>query len=188
MELPDPDLVGVLITSLVGIVVLWDIWLLWRRFDSIPKMGPLPNGGHAWSSTLEQEIARHWSSILALTIMMAAPWVLAATTDTSTWVVVVFDVLLFIHLIGMILPKRYAVTKTHLFSDGQRHEWDNLRLALKQPRGRILLQRKGWSIFAPLPLGGEPSELSIARAWIAAAMIGGEEWQERCKELGIEEE
>lgn len=188
MELPDPDLVGVFITSIVGMVVIWDIWLLWRRYDSIPEVGPLPNGGHAWSSTFEQEVARHWSSILALTFMMGAPWVLAATTNTSTFVVIIFDVLLFIHLIGMILPKRYAVTKTHLFCDGQRHEWDNLRLAIKQPRGRILLQRKGWSIFAPLPLGAGPSDLSIARSWIAAALSGNEEWLERCKQLGIEEE
>lgn len=188
MELPDSDLVGGLITILVAIVVLWDVWILWRRFDLVPQLGALKNGGFAWASTTEQEMSRHWSSILALTIMMAAPWILAETTQTSVRMVVVFDILLGIHMAGMVIPKRYAASRTHLFCDGQKHEWEGLRLALKQPRGRILLHRKGWSVFAPLPLGGQVGDLSLARLWISAAMRGAEEWDFMCNEYGIEEE
>ena len=188
MELPDSDLVGGSITILVAAVGLWDVWILWRRFDLVPRLGPLKNGGYAWASTTEQEMSRHWSSILALTIMMAAPWILAETTQTSVWLVVVFDILLGIHMAGMVIPKRYAASRTHLFCDGQKHEWEGLRLALKQPRGRILLHRKGWSIFAPLPLGGQAGDLSHARSWISAAMKGTEEWNLMCNEHRNEEE
>jgi hypothetical protein len=120
--------------------------------------------------------------------MMAAPWILAETTQTSVWLVVVFDILLGIHMAGMVIPKRYAASRTHLFCDGQKHEWEGLRLALKQPRGRILLHRKGWSIFAPLPLGGQAGDLSHARSWISAAMKGTEEWNLMCNEHRNEEE
>ena len=187
MEIPDPNTVGAVITTIIGIVVVWDIFMLWRSFELVPELGPLDNGGHAWSTTAEQEVMRHWSSIMSIAVMMAAPWILAGSTGTSNRLIITFDVLLFAHLVGMLMPKRYAVTRTHLFTDGQTHEWQGLRLALKQPRGRIILHRKGWGIFAPLPLGGEAKDLSLARKWISAAMANNEEWN-YLKDLPFEEE
>ena len=187
METPDPNAVGVVITAIIGIVVVWDIFMLWRSHELVPELGPIANGGHAWSSTAEQEMMRHWSSIMSIAVMMAAPWILASSIGTSNWLIITFDVLLFTHLIGMLMPKRYAVTRTHLFTDGQVHEWQGLRLALKQPRGRIMLHRKGWGILAPLPLGGEAKDLSLARKWISAAMADNEEWK-NLKSLFFEEE
>ena len=63
--------------------------------------------------------------------------------------------------------KRYAVTSTHLFADGQRYEWSRLKLAKKQPKRRIMLLRKGWGIFGPLPLGGNYHDLDLAKHAIA---------------------
>ena len=188
MELPDPDLVAGVITAIVAMVVLWDVWLLWRRHSLVPLLGPLNGGGFAWSSTSEQEMGRHWSSLLALTFMLATPWILAESSGTSLWLVLLFDLLLGIHMMGLLVPKRYAITRTHLFCDGQSHEWENLRLAVRQPRGRILLHRRGWGIFAPLPLGGRASDLFIVRSWISAAMLGGEQWLEMCEDSTNESE
>ena len=50
-----------------------------------------------------------------------------------------------------------------LVADGQRYEWSKLRLAKKQPKRRIMLLRKGWGIFGPLPLGGNYHDLEQAK-------------------------
>ena len=56
----------------------------------------------------------------------------------------IWDTLLAIHLISLLIPKRYAVTSTHLFADGQRYEWNRLRLAKKQPKeNNVVAQRVG---------------------------------------------
>ena len=44
----------------------------------------------------------------------------------------------------LLVPKRYAITSTHLFADGQRYEWSRLVLPKRQPKHRIMLLRKGW--------------------------------------------
>ena len=119
--------------------------------------------------------------------MMAAPWLLVEQSDTSQNLVILFDLLLAIHIAGMLWPKRYAITRTHLFADGQRFEWNNLRIPDKQKAQRIILHRKGWGIFAPLPLGGNPTDLSIAKEWIVVAMIGEDTW-ERYKLESISQE
>jgi hypothetical protein len=80
--------------------------------------------------------------------------------------VIIWDILLALHLISLLVPKRYAITKTHLFADGQRYPWSMLILAKRQPKRRIMLLRKGWGIFGPLPLGGEQNDLSTARLYI----------------------
>ena len=81
------------------------------------------------------------------------------------------------------MPKRYAVTRTHLIADGQRYAWERLKLAERQPRRRIMLLRRGWGIFGPLPVAAEANELTTVRAWIAAGLLGGEAWS-----LMLEEE
>ena len=76
--------------------------------------------------------------------------------------VIIWDVLLGLHIISLLVPKRYAITSTHLFADGQRYEWSRLVLPKRQPKHRIMLLRKGWGPFGPLPLGGDRSDLDIA--------------------------
>jgi hypothetical protein len=79
-----------------------------------------------------------------------------------------------LHLISLLIPKRYAITSTHMFADGQRFEWERLRLPQKQPKRRLILLRKGWGPFAPLPLGGSYSNLAIAHRRIQS-ILGQEE-------------
>jgi hypothetical protein len=50
-----------------------------------------------------------------------------------------------------------------------------------------MLHRKGWGILAPLPLGGEAKDLSLARKWISAAMANIGEWQNLKNHLFEEE-
>ena len=69
---------------------------------------------------------------------------------------------------SLLVPKRYAITSTHLFADGQRYPWERLRLAKRQPKRRIMLLRNGWGPFGPLPLGGDPQSLGVAREYIKA--------------------
>ena len=99
--------------------------------------------------------------------MMSLPWALISLSKTPIIYGIVWDALLALHIIYLLVPKRYAVTSTHLFADGQRYEWTKLRLAKKQPKRRIMLLRKGWGIFGPLPLGGNYHDLEQAKHAIA---------------------
>ena len=60
-------------------------------------------------------------------------------------------------------------------ADGQRYEWKKLRLAKRQPKRRIMLLRKGWGIFGPLPVGGKYHDLEQAKTAIARFYQMGEE-------------
>jgi hypothetical protein len=98
--------------------------------------------------------------------MMALPWALAELSNTPTIYVWLWDILLALHIISLLVPKRYAITATHLFADGQKYEWSRLKLSKIQPKRRIMLLRKGWGPFGPLPLGGDRSDLKVALARI----------------------
>ena len=103
--------------------------------------------------------------------MIALPWILADASSTSMVWIIIWDLLLSLHLISILVPKRYAITATHLFADGQRYEWERLRYPARQPKRRIMLHRKGWGIFAPLPLGGPPDSLTIARERLSMILL-----------------
>jgi hypothetical protein len=98
--------------------------------------------------------------------MMALPWGLVELSNTPIFYPILWDALLSLHLISLLIPKRYAVTKTHLFADGQRYEWKRLKLSKSKTQRRIILLRKGWGIFAPLPLGGNYHDLVEAKSRI----------------------
>ena len=100
--------------------------------------------------------------------MMVLPWGLLEASNTPVIYAIVWDVLLCLHLISLTVPKRYAITSTHLFADGQSYPWERLRLAKRQPKRRIMLLRNGWGPFGPLPLGGDPSSLGTAKEYIRA--------------------
>ena len=71
--------------------------------------------------------------------------------------------------------KRYAITQTHLFADGQRYEWKRLKLSKSKTKRRIILLRKGWGIFAPLPVGGNYHDLAEAKSRILQILNPSEE-------------
>ncbi len=157
---------GIGIVVITSMVVIYDLWRIYTIRRDIPLLGKLDNGGFAWQTNLEHEVVRDIPGVITMGVMMALPWFLSSESGTSTWLVVLFDVLLFLHVIGMLLPKRYAITKTHLFVDGHILPWSALKMSTRKSKNRIILQRKGWWIFAPLSLGGTLVDLSLARALI----------------------
>tara|TARA_B110000444_G_scaffold193246_1_gene183307 strand:- start:10991 stop:11563 length:573 start_codon:yes stop_codon:yes gene_type:complete len=150
----------------LGLIVAWDAYWLTRQRTDIPELGELTNGGFAWKSEGPQEVIRQWGNLASMAAMIALPWALIGASNTSYWYAVVWDIFLSLHIISLLVPKRYAITRTHLFADGQRYDWNRLRLARRQPGRRIMLLRKGWGIFGPLPVGGGQNDLSTARTRI----------------------
>ena len=175
--LPDPNTFAALaVTVLFGIVV-WDAYWLTRQRLDVPTLGELSNGGFAWESEGAQELIRQWGNLGSMAAMMVLPWGLVSVSNTDPAYAIAWDVCLTLHLISLLVPKRYAVTRTHAFADGQRYDWQRLRLAGRQPARRIMLLRKGWGVFGPLPLGGAQNDLSIARERIGLALEGSVAWQ-----------
>ena len=168
-------------------IVAWDAFWLTRQRQDIPQMGELKKGGFAWKSEGPQEVIRQWGNLASMAAMMALPWALLAASNTSIWYAVVWDALLSLHLISLLIPKRYAVTRTHLFADGQRYDWKRLRLQQRQPARRIMLLRKGWGVFGPLPLGGSQNDLSVARSRIELALDSERKWDPFSRQHSEEE-
>ena len=168
-------------------IVAWDAFWLTRQHQDIPQMGELKKGGFAWKSEGPQEVIRQWGNLASMAAMMALPWALLSASDTSIWYAVVWDALLSLHLISLLIPKRYAVTRTHLFADGQRYDWKRLRLQQRQPARRIMLLRKGWGVFGPLPLGGSQNDLSVARSRIELALDSERKWDPFSRQHSEEE-
>jgi len=171
----------------LGAIVAWDAYWLTRQRQDIPNLGELPNGGFAWTSEGPQEVIRQWGNLASMAAMMALPWALIGASDTSYWYAIIWDILLSLHLISLLIPKRFAVTRTHLFADGQRYDWKRLRLQRRQPARRIMLLRKGWGIFGPLPLGGSQNDLSVARSRIKKTLSASTDWDVSASETSEEE-
>ncbi len=171
----------------LGAIVAWDAYWLTRQRQDIPNLGELPNGGFAWTSEGPQEVIRQWGNLASMAAMMALPWALIGASDTSYWYAIIWDILLSLHLISLLIPKRFAVTRTHLFADGQRYDWKRLRLQRRQPARRIMLLRKGWGIFGPLPLGGSQNDLSVARSRIEKTLSASTDWDISASETSEEE-
>lgn len=159
---------------LVGAIVLYDGYRLLRTREEITTLGPLSSGGYAWESDSAREVMRNGTSLATLGIMMALPWPFVESSFTPILAVVAFDILLGLHCIWLMLPKRYAVSRTHLFADGFEVSWESLRWHGWNGGNRLVLQRKGWWMFAPLPVGGSLTDLEQVAARIEA--LKGEEW------------
>ena len=103
---------------ILGAIVAWDAWWLTRQHRDIPQFGQLPNNGYAWKSERNHEMFRQWANLGSMAAMMALPWGFASFSDTPITYVIIWDVLLGVHIISLLVPKRYAITSTHLFADG----------------------------------------------------------------------
>ena len=160
-NMPDSELMAQFCVAVLLVIVIWDAYWLTRQRIDIPNLGQLPNSGYAWESNQSQEVSRQWANLLTIGAMMILPWMLAELSNTPTIWVWIWDVLLAFHVVSLLIPKRYAITSTHLFADGQKYEWSRLKLAKKQPKKRVMLLRKGWGPFGPLPLGGNISTLAV---------------------------
>ena len=174
--LPDPNAFAALAVAILFGIVVWDAYWLTRQRIDVPTLGELPNGGFAWESEGAQEVIRQWGNLGSMAAMMVLPWGLVGVSNTNPAYAVAWDVCLTLYFVSLLVPKRYAVTRTHAFADGQRYDWQRLKLARRQPTRRIMLLRKGWGVFGPLPLGGAQPDLSIARERIVLALDSPALW------------
>ena len=168
VELPSAEHVAFAAVCVLAGIVVWDAYWLTKQRRDVPELGPLSNGGFAWASEGVHEMIRQWGNLGSMAAMMVLPWALLEASNTPIIYAVLWDVFLALHLISLLVPKRYAITSTHLFADGQRYPWERLRLAKRQPKRRIMLLRNGWGPFGPLPLGGDPHSLGVAKEYIKA--------------------
>lgn len=175
VNLPNPNFIGGLAIFILASIVIWDAYWLTKQRRDVPKLGQL-SAGFAWSSEGSNEVIRQWGNLFSMAVMMALPWGFVEISGTSFLWAIVWDVLLSLHLISLLIPKRYAVSRTHLFADGQRYSWERLKLSKRQPKRRIMILRKGWGIFGPLPVGVKQEEYDSALAWISAAIDGEDSW------------
>ena len=156
MILTQPDAIALLAVLVLAGIVVWDaVWLV-RQSRLVPELGPAP-GGYAWASGGAEEAIRHWGNLFSMAAMLVLPWGFIRISGTSVVWAVVWDALLLLHLVGLLVPKRYAVTRTHLIADGQRYAWERLKLADRQPRRRIMLLRRGWGVSDLFPLPPRPT-------------------------------
>ena len=183
VELPSAEPVAVAAVVVLACIVVWDAFWLTKQRRDVPELGRLPGGGFAWASEGVHEMVRQWGNLGSMAAMMVLAWALLEASNTPVIYAILWDVLLSLHLISLLIPKRYAITSTHLFADGQRYPWDRLRLAKRQPKRRIMLLRNGWGPFGPLPLGGDSESLGVAREYIKAM-----EQARRSDVLSIEDE
>jgi len=170
---------------LVGGIVLFDSIRSFSMQRQVPRLGELANGGWAWSTDIESELNRNWAHLLALGVIFALPWTVQDLFVIPTIQIVLLDLLLLGMVVLQVLPKRYAVTRQHLYVDGFRHDWHRLRYRGWRGRHRIVLQRRGWGPYAPLPLGGSHADLEQAALRIDAASSG--RWAELLDAIAAEE-
>jgi len=162
------------VVCLVATIVLYDGYRLLRTKEEISSLGALSSGGYAWESDSSREIMRNGTSLITLGIMMALPWPFVESSGTPVISVLLYDILLGIHCLWLMMTKRYAISRTHLFADGFQYPWESLRWDEWNGGNRIVLQRKGWWIFAPLPIGGSLADLEQVAARIEA--LQSDEW------------
>ena len=154
VELPSAEHVALAAVSVLAAIVAWDAYWLTKQRRDVPELGSLKGGGFAWASEGVHEMVRQWGNLGSMAAMMVLPWALLEASNTPMIYAILWDVFLGLHLISLLVPKRYAITSTHLFADGQRYPWERLRLAKRQPKRRIMLLETDGAV-RPAPLGGD---------------------------------
>ena len=179
------SIVGFGAIALVSIIVVIDTFRYFMMEREVPRLGALSNGGWAWSTTIRYEYERNWANVITLIVMGLMPLLLDPILDIPPLQLFLFPLALFGMLLLQILPKRYAVTRDILSADGFTFEWDRVVWRGWEGGRRIVLQRTGWWLFAPLPLGGSPDDLEQAALRIEAAVTN--RWEEIIELLQEEE-
>ena len=169
VELPSAEHVAFAAVCVLAAIVVWDAYWLTKQRRDVPELGPL---SWRWFCVVERGCARDDSTVGKPRFdggHDGVPWALLEASNTPVLYAILWDVFLGLHLISLLVPKRYAITSTHLFADGQRYRWERLRMAKRQPKRRIMLLRNGWGPFGPLPLGGDPPrwpwQKNTSRPW-----------------------
>ena len=118
VDLPSAEHVAMVAVAVLGVIVVWDAYWLTKQRRDVPELGRLAGGGFAWASEGVHEMVRQWGNLGSMAAMMVLPWALLEASNTPILYAVLWDVLLGLHLVSLLVPKRYAITSTHLFADG----------------------------------------------------------------------
>ncbi|HJM66477.1 MAG TPA: hypothetical protein QF555_02910 [Candidatus Thalassarchaeaceae archaeon] len=168
--------VGYVAIGFISSIVLLDGFRYLSMEREVPRLGVLPRGGFAWATTVRMEYERNWANVITILVMAVMPFLLDPVLHIPTIQIILFPFVLGGMLLLQIVPKRYAITKDRLSADGFTFEWENVVWTGWKGGSRIVLQRNGWWILAPLPLGGSKENLEQAALRIEAAVTG--RWDE----------
>ena len=167
-----PSIVGFVAIGFVSAIVIFDGVRYFAMEREVPRLGNLPRGGYAWSTTVRMEYERNWANVITILVMAIIPVLLNPILNIPTIQLVLFPLVLGGMLVLQLVPKRYAVTKDRLSADGFTFDWESVVWSGWKGGSRIVLQRSGWWILAPLPLGGSTHDLEQAALRIEAAVTG----------------
>ena len=165
------------IIQAIILVVAWGVLIVDEiRLQSQQKVaksiGQLNDGGWAWRTTWQHELIRRGPDLITCVFMALLPWMFRSLTNPGWVTLILWSTALICFALLMLLPRRYAVTKTTLFADGWAIDWERLGSLKRRQTDRIVMQRKGWWIFAPLALGGREHDLDEVEKRITAALNG----------------
>ena len=170
------SVVGFVAIGFISAIVLIDGIRYMSMEREVPRLGFLPRGGFAWSTTIRMEYERNWANVITILVMSIMPYLLDPILNIPTLQVILFPLVLGGMLVLQLVPKRYAITKDKLSADGFTFDWENVVWKGWKGGSRIVLQRSRWWILAPLPLGGSTEDLEQAALRIEAAVTG--RWEE----------
>ena len=165
------------IIQIVILIVAWGVLIIDAiRLQSQHKVaetvGPLNDGGWAWRTTWQHEFIRRGPDLITCVFMAILPWLFRPLADPGWVTLTLWSTALICFALLMLLPRRYAATRTTLFADGWGLDWDRLGSLRRRHSDRIVLQRNGWWLFAPLALGGSEEDLDEVEKRIIAAFNG----------------
>lgn len=164
--------VGFVAIGFVSAIVIFDGIRYFTMEREVPFLGNLPRGGYAWSTTVRMEYERNWANVITILVMAIIPVLLNPILNIPEIQLILFPLVLSGMLVLQLVPKRYAVTKDRLSADGFFFDWENIVWKGWKRGTRIVLQRRGWWILAPLPIGGSIQDLEQATLRIEAAVTG----------------
>ena len=168
--------VGFVAIGFVSSIVIFDGIRYFTMEREVPFLGNLPRGGYAWSTTVRMEYERNWANVITILVMAIIPILLNPILNIPEIQLILFPLVLGGMLVLQLVPKRYAVTKDRLSADGFSFDWENIVWKGWKGGTRIVLQRRGWWILAPLPIGGSTEDLEQAALRVEAAITG--KWAE----------
>ncbi len=118
--------VGFVAIGFVSAIVIFDGIRYFAMEREVPRLGNLPRGGYAWSTTVRMEYERNWANVITILVMGIIPILLNPILNIPRIQLILFPLVLVGMLILQLVPKRYAVTKDRLSADGFSFDWENI--------------------------------------------------------------
>ena len=117
IDLPSSESFALVVIFILASIVVWDAFWLTKQTRDVPSFGELPNGGFAWASEGAHEVIRQWGNLFSMAAMMSLPWALISLSKTPIIYGIIWDILLALHIVYLLVPKRYALLPTCLLMD-----------------------------------------------------------------------